>query len=192
MDTVTEANMAIAMAVSKTHKHTVSLITSCRVFLLSIILSRHNTHSHTVVLSPPANRRYRLHPPQLHSRVPGQWSSQSQGSDDGVSFSLHSFISTSIFLLFIYVFILHSSVSVVSHVITFSFFLHFEKVFFPFHLLSAFLCLCFSQFLFADVTLKDIEACFFSLHPLPLSSRLEAIKHLHIKKRVWVLRMSYT
>lgn len=46
MDTVTEANMAIAMAVSKTHKHTVSLITSCSVFPLSIILSRHNiTHT---------------------------------------------------------------------------------------------------------------------------------------------------
>lgn len=75
MDTVTEANMAIAMAVSAVRKTNQSLILLDGCLFLQ---SYWHTLMHRVL---PANRWHRLHPPQLHSRVPGQWSSQSQGSD---------------------------------------------------------------------------------------------------------------
>ncbi len=67
-----------------------------RLFIVSAIAVGHcDTHSHTLMYCLlPANGWHRLHPPQLYSRVPGQRSSQSQGSDDDfmVFLSLHSFI----------------------------------------------------------------------------------------------------
>lgn len=111
----------------------------------------------------PANRWHRLHPPQLHSRVPGQRSPQSQGSDYhdlyGTFLSFSSFMPSCIlpfessFVRSIIWEVFHSSVFLVSSLL-------FNN--FPF------LLFFFSLLYILTFSLKNVEACFCFFPLLPL------------------------